>query len=670
MKKARPALAAVAAGAIVLTPFVALPATAADPADLSLTVLGTTDVHGRLYNWDYFTDAPYPQGSTKEAGLSRVATIVDDVRAAKGADSVLVVDNGDAIQGTPLTYLAARQPALLGGGTHPFAEAFNTIGYDVQNLGNHEFNYGLDLLDAYEGALNAPLLGANVFAAGTDTPAFAPYELIDRTIDGHDVRIGVIGVVTPGVRVWDKPIVEGVLDFGDAVLAVQKYVPEVKAAGADVVVVLAHTGLDAAGSVWDAAELQENVAETIATHVDDIDLVVGGHSHVDIPSRVFHAPDGDPVLFTQPVFWAQSVSEVTLPLVETAPGAYAVAWPGTDEEIGALAKRIASESVEDAASFTGHAALTAAHTATVGYVNTVVATSAEELSAATSMYEDTPILDFIGSIEQAAVRDALRGTPYEGLPVVAQASPFSRTALFPEGEVTVKDIAGLYTFDNTLLGVELTGAQLKDYLEWSARYFRQVEPGAVFDPATDLNALYPGATRGIPDYSYDVLTGVDYVIDVSKPVGERIVSLTMPGGAPVAPGDRLVLAVNNYRQSGGSGYPHVAAAPVVYDGQREIRQLLIDDAQESGTIDAAQFHTENWTLTTGTAPTPTVAPTAAPTATPTATVAPTATPTATPSPTPGALPSTGGELPLVPFVLAAGLLAAGGLLLVRRRAAR
>src|SRR5690606_1351655 len=199
-------LAPVAAGALLLAG-VATPAGAAvDEEGVELTILATTDVHGHVFSWNYFTNAPY--GGANTLGLTRAATVVEDVRAAKGEESVVVLDNGDAIQGTPLTYYYGMgdgaDEVLSGALTHPMAQAFNHIGYDAQVVGNHEYNYGLDMLAAYEADLDAPLLGANVLDVATGEPYHQPYELIERTIDGEDVTIGVLGLVTPGVRYWDK----------------------------------------------------------------------------------------------------------------------------------------------------------------------------------------------------------------------------------------------------------------------------------------------------------------------------------------------------------------------------------------------------------------------------------------------------------------------------------
>ncbi|WP_324013888.1 5'-nucleotidase C-terminal domain-containing protein [Microbacterium sp. JZ37] len=673
-------IAAPAAALLVLLP--AAPAASAAPDDaerrIPLTLMATTDVHGHVVDWDYFQNAPFPADDA--LGLTRVATAVDQVRAEKGAESVVVLDNGDAIQGTPLTYfygMGDGAPSVLSGELeHPMATAFDAIGYDAQVVGNHEYNYGLDLLAAYEQGLDAPLLGANVIDVATGEPYHEPYTLIDREIDGETVTIGVLGVVTPGVRVWDKAIVDGVLEFRDVVETAAEWVPVVEEQ-ADVVVVLAHTGKGTtADADYDPALLEEDAARNIASQVPGIDVVVAGHSHQDEPEEVVENAAGEKVLITQPEYWARSASQVDLTLVADGDG-FRVDW--SDGHAPVVVPHYGREGIGESAGLAE--AVQRAHDTTVSYVNTPVATSTEELRTETSRYEDTPIIDFISEVQAETVANALDTTEYADLPVLSQASPFSRTARFPQGEVTIRDLAGLYIYENTLLGVVLTGAQVQDYLEHSARYFVQTEEGAEFDPENGTNARYEDAPEGIPDYAYDVLTGLDYTIDISQPVGERITGLRHPDGTPVSDDEQFVLAVNNYRQSGGSGYPHVAEAPVVYDERLEIRQLLVDWAQSRGVIDPADFFTENWSLTTSPveeapSPAPTPEPTAEPTAAPSP--EPTAEPTAAPSPAPTAAPSPEADedAPLAPTsgstVIGTGVagvlvLGAGAVVLAARR---
>lgn len=590
-----------------------------------LTVLATTDVHGRQLNYDYFTGAPYGEGA-KALGMEHLSTAIAQVRKTQGDESTLLLDNGDANQGNPLqTYYQNHRTA---GTTDPTASVFNLLGYDAGVVGNHEFNYGLEASAQYKDSLDMPLLGANVIDTATGQPAYTPYTMIEKTVGEEKIQVAVIGVVTPGVRIWDKATVEGNLEFRDAAATVAGLAPKVKSEGADVVIVLAHTGLDAEGYTYNPADLTENVAKSVAEQSTDVDVVVGGHSHVtDKVQEYFTNKNGEPVLYTQPGYWARFLSEVSLPLVKEADGDIEVKW--TDAEKPTATALNAGDYAADPAIL---ATIEPYHTETAQWVKTVVAQATEDMPATTSAWEDTAVLDFINMVQTDEVTRALAGTRYEGLPIVAEASPFSRTAVFQKGDVTIADMASLYIYDNTLYAVELTGAQLKDYLEWSARYYKQQEPGAdITDWSTVTNALYEGATRGIPDYSYDVLSGVNYHINISKPVGERIEGLTLADGSPLADDQKVILALNNYRWSGGSGYPHVTSAPIVYEEQKAVRDLMIDWAMEHKTIDPSTFFVKNWTVGTSSlatsvnpapAPSTSVQPTVAPTAQPDSTVQP------------------------------------------------
>jgi 2',3'-cyclic-nucleotide 2'-phosphodiesterase/3'-nucleotidase len=193
-------------------------------------------------------------------------------------------------------------------------------------------------------------------------------------------------------------------------------------------------------------------------------------------------------------------------------------------------------------------------------------------------------------------------SPAAALPVLSIAAPFNREASFPAGEVSVRDVAGLYIYDNTLLAVQVSGGDVRDYLEFSARYFQQVTGEGPFTMDQVTNAKTETAPNGTPDYNFDSVAGLDapltYDIDLSKPVGARIVDLAY-GGVPVTDDQQFVLAVNNYRQSGGGGFPAVSTAPVVYNAQVEIRQLLIDWVTANGTIDPADFASVDWRLVSG-----------------------------------------------------------------------
>lgn len=563
------------------------PRAAAGTAEL--TLLATTDVHGNVLNWDYFANRPYPEG--EELGLARASTLINGVREDKGSDSVLLVDNGDTIQGTPLAYYYAKQePITETGQVHPLAKTYNHLGYDAQVVGNHEFNYGLDLLAKYKDQVDFPLLGANVIDDDDNSTHLDPYTLVKKSVDGQEITVGVLGVTTPGSRIWDKNNLSGKVHFDDPVETAKKYVPEMKDKGADVVVVLSHSGKDPQGQTWDPSQLQENVSTSVAK-VPGVDVLVAGHTHRNVPSEVVTRSDGSKVLITQPNYWARSVSEVGLPIdLDTGH----VDWAGAEPEAKPLVTQgdVADDpEIEDL--------VKSQHEKTIDYVNTKIGSVKTTLSAKTSYYEDTAILDFISHVQSETVESALAGTEYEDLPVISQASPFSRTAEFPAGDITIRDVAGLYVFDNTLGGVKINGAQLRKYLEYSARYFKQTEEGAEFDPAEGTNAVDEGTGAPIPDYNFDALSGIDYDINVSKPVGERIENLTDANGQPVDDEDDFVLAINNYRQSGGGDYP-VGDLEEVYNEQLEIRQTLIDWVEKQQIVDEKDFFDPNWQVVTST----------------------------------------------------------------------
>jgi 2',3'-cyclic-nucleotide 2'-phosphodiesterase/3'-nucleotidase len=249
------------------------------------------------------------------------------------------------------------------------------------------------------------------------------------------------------------------------------------------------------------------------------------------------------------------------------------------------------------------AAVKEQHDTVIAYVNSVVGTSTAAMSAARSVVEDVPIIDFINYVQAGAVKAELTGAD-ASLPVLSEAAPFNRSASFPAGEVTIRDVAGLYIYDNTLLGVKLTGAQVKDYLEFSMRYFKQISGTGPFTIADVTNAVTDTAPapNGTPDYNFDTVAGLDapltYDIDISQPVGSRIKNFTY-GGVDVDPAQEFVMAINNYRQSGGGGFPHVKTAPVVYNRQNEIRQLIIDWVLAHHTIDPAAFASQDWKLVSG-----------------------------------------------------------------------
>ena len=552
------------------------------PDRYSFTVLGTTDLHGNVFNWDYFTDAEYDDKDHNNIGLAKISTLVNRIREEKGRGNTLLIDAGDTIQGTQLSYYYAKVDPITGenGPVHPMAQAMNAIGYDAAALGNHEFNYGIPLLRKFEEQCDFPLLGANALDAATGRPAFPPYWTGRlRTPRGRDVKVAVLGLTNPGIAVWDKAHVQGRMTFPGLEEQAAFWVPRLRSMGADVVVVSAHSGTSGTSSYGDRLPYVENAAALVAERVPGIDAILVGHAHAEIAEhRVVNAETGREVVLSEPLKWGQRLTVFDFDLVWER-GRWGV------ESVSA--KVLDTREVEEDPAITR--LLGDEHAKVVAYVNRVIGTSREVMSSAEAPYRDTPVIDLINFVQAETVREALVGTEYAGLPVLSQAACFSRSAAIPAGEVTIRDVAGLYPFENTLEARLITGAQLRDYLEFSARYFARVPAGAEVDPATLTNA------GGIPDYNYDVVRGVTYDIDISREPGSRIVDLAFEGRA-VADGDRFVLAVNNYRANGGGNFPHVASAKQVWANSEEIRNTLIAWVRANGEIDPARFASVDWRL--------------------------------------------------------------------------
>ncbi|WP_327047340.1 5'-nucleotidase C-terminal domain-containing protein [Microbispora sp. NBC_01189] len=571
------------AGATTVALGLLLPGAAASAAPaktVKITVMASSDIHGNALNWDYYKNAEYDDSAHNDVGLAKISTMVSQIRADRGAGHTLLFDSGDTLQGTPLDYYYAKiEPITSTRETHPMAKAMNAIGYDAVTLGNHEFNYGLPLLGAWVKQMKAPVLGANAVSARTGLPAYQPFVIKTMNVKGEKpIRVGVLGLTNPGVAIWDKANVDGKLKFLDLVKTAKKWVPVIRGLGADVVLVTAHAGDNGLSSYGSDLPV-ENAAAMVAEEVPGVDAVLFGHAHNDVPQRfVTNKATGRQVLLTEPSKWGQRLSVVDFTLAKERGK-----WTVTGKSSTTLNTNSVAEDPKIVA------LMKKQHDKTVGYVNQVIAQSKEQLSAAESPYKDTPILDYIQKVQTDLVSKGIAGTADASLPVLSIAAPFSRTAVFPAGPVSVRDMAGLYVYDNTLLGVRMTGAQVKDFLEYSAKYFAQVAPGAPIDLAALTNA------GGTPDYNYDQLSGVSYDIDIAKPTGQRIVGLSYQG-KPVAADQQFVVAINNYRQSGGGGFPHVSTAPVVYNAQVEIRQALIEYASATGTIDPATFAEANWKL--------------------------------------------------------------------------
>jgi len=585
--------AALVGGSVAAAAITGAPAAQAAPGNgkkqFTLTVLGTTDLHNNVFNWDYFKDMPYSDAAGNQVGIAQASTLIKAVRAERGAANTLTIDSGDTIQGTPLAYYFAKVSPISANVKHPMALAMNAVGYDAVALGNHEFNYGIPLLRTWEKQLDFPLLGANVHDAVTGRRAFSPYVLKRVKTENGWLTVGLVGFVTPGCSLWDRDNVQGKLDFNGIVEEAKVVIPQLKAAGADVVIVSSHSGATPGSSYGDALPFAENASTQLAEEVPGIDAILVGHAHQEIPERfVTNKATGRPVLLTEPLKWGMRVAVIDLLLAKDRGR-----WSVTSAHSHLLdAKTVDADPAVVSA-------VQAGHEATVKYVNQVIGSSTAPLTTATACWSDSAAIDAINHVQASTIKAELAGGPSAGLPVLSIAAAFSRSVDIKAGPLTIRDVAGLYIFDNTLLSIKVTGAELMAYLEWSAQYFKPVS-GTTARAEDVTNAATALAPNGTPDYNYDVVYGLDaplnYEIDLGRPAGDRIRNLTY-GGSTVPAAMEFALAINNYRQSGGGNFPAVKTAPVLSNSQQEIRQRIIDYVVAHGTLDASVFSQENWRLT-------------------------------------------------------------------------
>ena len=534
--------------ALVLAACASTQAPATHPT-VELLVAATTDVHGWLRGWDYYTNA-----ADTTRGLTRAATIVDSLRAAHPG-RVVLVDAGDLLQGNPLAYAAARVSADT---MSPIVGAMNAMQYDAAAIGNHEFNYGVPFLDRAVGQARFPFLSANTYRVD-GARKYRAWTMVERA----GARIAIVGGTTPGVNVWDRDNVRGRVTVRAIIPDVRASVQEARRNGADVVIVVLHSGLSGASS-YDTASTgaaAENVTAQVAREVEGIDLIVFGHSHREVADTTIAT-----ALLVQPRNWAGSVGVAHLELRRA--GNRWVVGAKRGEVIRTAGRRESDAML----------AVTAqAHAEAVRYVSTAVGRTPVAWRGDSSRVVDTPLIDFILETQRRTAGTQLAST-----------AAFSLDAALDTGGITVAELARLYPYDNTLRAVRITGKQLRDYLEFSARYFGTA---GTSEPAVD---------PAVPGYNYDIVSGADYTLDLARPAGSRLTRLEVEG-RPVRDDDSFTFALNNYRQTGGGGYAMLAGAPVLYESTADIRQLLIDEVRRRGTLEPADVFRRNWELQPATA---------------------------------------------------------------------
>ena len=563
------------------------------PADTAvrLRVLETSDLHMHIMDYDYFQDQ-----SSVTAGLARTAALLKQARSE--VSNSILVDNGDLLQGNPLGDFIARQRGLGEGDIHPVYKAMNLLDYAVGNIGNHEFNYGLDFLAQSIAGANFPYICANVFHddgdddASNDIPFFDQYIIVDRTLtaeDGstHAIKIGFIGFVPPQIMQWDLSNLKGRVVAHDIVDTARALVPKMKAEGADIIVAIPHSGLSGA----EPTAMAENVSNHLSS-VPDINAIMFGHSHRVFPSDNYANIAGvnvekgtiNGVAATMPGFWGSHLGYVDLQLSVSRDGEWQViegigaTRPIYKRENGKLIPLV--EPMEEIVN-----AVQEEHDATVDYVRTGVGEITAPINSFFALVQDDPSVQIVTNAQRQYVERLIQGTEYDGMPVLSASAPFKTGGRggsdffteIPAGEIALKHVADLYIYPNTLRAVTVTGAEVREWLEMSAGLFNQIDP----DSDTEQELI----STSYSSYNFDVIDGVTYRIDITQPrrydsdgklinaESHRIIDLAF-NGQPIDADAVFVVATNNYRAGGGGDFPGLDGSNIIIDAPDSNRDIL------------------------------------------------------------------------------------------------
>ncbi|WP_084404856.1 bifunctional 2',3'-cyclic-nucleotide 2'-phosphodiesterase/3'-nucleotidase [Aliagarivorans taiwanensis] len=618
---------------------------------MTLRLMETTDIHANMRSFNYFTGQEDPR-----FGFSRTALVIEQARTEQA--NHFLVDNGDLIQGAPFGDYVAKQLGTewLAKNTHPIYKAMNLVGFDVGNMGNHEFNFGLEFLDASIEGAEFPYISANVFqfeGAEVDengncltalddhyngnydaffeneTPYYQPYVIVPKTYitDGGvevTMHVGVIGFVPPMIMGWDKTHLECQVQVADIVKAAEHFVPEMRANGADIVIAVPHSGLSGSAHLSFeeySYDYIENASGLLA-QVDGIDAIMFGHDHLDFPSAGFEGyPGADIEAGTlhgtpsvMPGFWGNKLGVIDLSLNVTIQGDQA------SFEIAAADVHLMD--IDDTAGVEHESAeiieqVEEAHQGTVDYMATEIGQSDQPIYSFFSLAGPDLSVQLVNEAQmwrgEQLVADGAFGADND-LPLLAVAAPFRGGRNGPgdftyvaAGAITLSNVADLYIYPNTLQVVKMNGAQVIEWLEMSA---------AQFNTIVDGDAEQSLVSEGFPTYNYDVFFGIDYEIDLSveprynadqaEPARDtRRIQNVRYQGKPMPLEQEFLIVTNNYRASGGGHFPGITSEVIVYEDPEETRnhvqgylESLGEQAQASDGIIRFKLQ-ENWKLTLG-----------------------------------------------------------------------
>ncbi|HCE2428378.1 TPA: 2',3'-cyclic-nucleotide 2'-phosphodiesterase [Vibrio parahaemolyticus] len=550
---------------------------------IKLRIIETTDIHTNVMDYDYYKDQP-----SQQIGLSRAATLVKQAKSE--VENSVLVDNGDLIQGSPMgDYMAAK--GIQAGEVHPVYKAMNQLHYDVGNIGNHEFNYGLDFLQKTLAGANFPYINANVFDKKTGEHYFQPYLIKTHSFkdtDGevHQVKVGYIGFVPPQIMVWDKKNLEGNVVAKDIKETAEKLIPQMKKEGADIIVAIPHSGVST-----DPYKLGAENSVYYLTQVKGIDAIAFGHSHAVFPGKGFENLQGvdnnkgtiNGVTAVMPGRWGSHVGVMDL-VIEQKDGQWQVVEG--QSEARPIFDKATKKSLAEADQGIIKA-LEDDHKGTREFVNQPIGKANDVMYSFLALVQDDPTIQIVNLAQKDYVERFIQGDPdLADIPVLSAAAPFKVGGRkddpngFTEvesGQLTFRNAADLYLYPNTLVAMKVKGKEVHEWLECSAGQFKHI----------DVNTTQPQSLidwDNFRTYNFDVIDSVEYQIDITQPPkydasckvinpdSQRIVNLTF-NGKPVDPKQDFIIATNNYRAYSNT-FPGTGPDFIAFDSPDENRSVV------------------------------------------------------------------------------------------------
>ncbi len=554
--------------------------------EIRLRLLGTSDLHANIFAYDYYRDRP-----DDTVGLAKTAGLIAAARAE--AVNSLLLDNGDVIQGTPLGDFAAAQAQRDASSIHPMIAAMNRLGYDAGALGNHEFNYGLDVLESALRAAAFPIVSCNILKPDGGF-YFEPWVILERALKdtngvARKLKLAVVGFTTPQIVQWDQSHLAGKATTIGIAEAARIHLPELRRLGADVVIALCHSGISRKRFEIPG---EENAALALSK-VGGIDAIFIGHQHLLLPGADFAGLDGvdakagalNGAPTVMPGFWGSHLGVIDLTLEPKDAGwrvanAEAAARPIYERDGETVRSRVdADPDLLEVAR--------PAHEATLAYVRAPVGDIASPITSYFALVADDPSVQIVNSAQIWYMRRLIDTLPMlAGLPILSAAAPFKCGGRggpdyytdVAAGPVAIKNVADLYVYPNGLRTVKVSGAMLREWLERSASLFLRIDVGA--------RAPQPLLGAAFAAYNFDVIDGVGYAIDVTQPArydldgalvapqSHRILDLRYQG-EPIDPAREFLVVTNSYRAGGGGNFPGCDGSTIVYEAPDSNRDALV-----------------------------------------------------------------------------------------------